>query len=78
MGTIFLRSDSDKWGQGLKWGQSESGDNMLFLLSHQALRFQFIFNLIRLEQEVDSKWNTIQQVSKTHQFKTTLNISVVF
>ena len=21
MGTIFLRSDSDKWGQGLKWGQ---------------------------------------------------------
>ena len=31
MGTIFLRSDSDKWGQGLKWGQSESGDNMLFL-----------------------------------------------
>ena len=31
MGTIFLRSDSDKWGQGLKWGQSESRDNMLFL-----------------------------------------------
>ena len=21
MGTIFFRSDSDKWGQGLKWGQ---------------------------------------------------------
>ena len=31
MGTIFLRSDSDKWGQGSKWGQSESGDDMLFL-----------------------------------------------
>ena len=30
MGTIFLRSDSEKWGQGLKWGQSESRDNMLF------------------------------------------------
>jgi hypothetical protein len=30
MGTSFLRSDSDKWGQGLKWGQSESGDNLLF------------------------------------------------
>ena len=31
MGTIFLRSDSEKWGQGLKWGQSESRDNMLLL-----------------------------------------------
>ena len=30
MGTTFLRSDSDKWGQGLKWGQSESRDNLLF------------------------------------------------
>ena len=33
MGTTFLRSDSDKWGQGLKWGQSESRDNLLF---HQS------------------------------------------
>ena len=31
MGTTFVRSDSDKWGQGLKWGQSESRDNLLFL-----------------------------------------------
>ena len=30
MGTTILRSDSDKWGQGLKWGQSESRDNLLF------------------------------------------------
>ena len=26
----FLRSDSDKLGQGLKWGQSESGDDLMF------------------------------------------------
>ena len=30
MGTTFLRSDSDKWGQCLKWWQSESRDNLLF------------------------------------------------
>ena len=30
MGTIFFMSDSDKWGQGLKWGQSESGDNLTY------------------------------------------------
>ena len=30
MGTTILMSDSDKWGQGLKWGQSESRYNLLF------------------------------------------------
>ena len=50
MGTSFLRSDSDKWGQGLKWGQSESRDNLLFHRDfHQT--FHFYFNLGKLVDE---------------------------
>ena len=46
MGTTFLRSDSDKWGQGLKWGQSESRDNMLFLLFYWTFQFIIPYFLI--------------------------------
>ena len=61
MGTTFLRSDSDNWGQGLKWGQSESRDNMLFL-PQKASRilissiFMKFYNQIDMESNVNKNF----------------------
>ena len=61
MGTIFLRSDSDKWGQGLKWGQSEIGDNMLFQFMKEKnpifdqLRHQLSFGIWKFMNPCDEQ-----------------------
>ena len=54
-------------------------ESIVVLQFHQAIylpamRSWFIWLLTSFPNFMDSKWNIIQQVSKTHQFKRTLNI----
>ena len=57
-------------------------ESIVELQCHQATSLQaitswFIFNLIIAQEVLDSKWNTLQQVRKTHPLKATLNIIAI-
>ena len=57
------------------WWESIAVIRFLPAMSLQAMRSWFILKqTIIMAIIMDSKWNTIQQVSKTHQFKIKLNI----
>ena len=57
------------------WWESIAMIRFLPAMSLQAMRSWFILKqIIGMAIIMDSKWNTIQQVSKTHQFKIKLNI----
>ena len=61
------------------WWESIVVLQFLLAMSLQAMRSWFNFNLMNMKMilMVDSKWNTIHYVSKSHQFKTKKN-SVTF
>jgi len=88
MGTSFLRSDSDKWGQGLKWGQSESRDNMLFLHHNKSnseleleCKNQGLNEFLKISEDQNSKLEKeIQNVKESRLCKICLDkeVSQVF